>query len=123
MWQLRRGWPSYSGGSWRWMAASASARLYRPAGASVFEVIVPVSEYYLYYLKRGRLDVRMNGALLGSAALEKAGLMTVHFPVPPGPEGSVEVEFIVTPPLKDPNASGYLGQEIAAFGFLPQPQQ
>jgi hypothetical protein len=117
IWQLLRGWPGSQGTS-RWIAPSALARLYRPADARVFEVVVPVSQYYLDRLEKGRLDVKMDGALLGSAALEKSELTTFHFPVPPGPAGPVEVEFIVTPPLKDPNAPGYLGQQIAAFGFL-----
>ena len=120
-WQLLRGWPGDQGSS-RWIAPSALARLYRPEDARVFEVVVPISQYYLDRLKKGRLDVKIDGALLGSAALEKAELTTFRFPVPPGPAGPVEVEFIVTPPLKDPNAPGYLGQQIAAFGFLPPPQ-
>lgn len=121
IWQLLRGWPGNQGSS-RWIAPSAVARLYRPAGARVFEVIVPVSDYYIDHLKRGRLDVMMNGAPLGNAALEKVEVTTFHFPVPPGPAGPVKIEFIVTPPLKDPNSPGYLGQPIAAFGFLRQPQ-
>jgi hypothetical protein len=120
MWQLRRGWPGYSGSESRWMAPSASARLYRPAGARVFEVIIPISQYYLSHMKMGRLEVRMNGVLLGSVALEKDEVLTARFPIPPGPEGLVEVEFDVQPPLKNPNGPGYLGQPIAAFGFPDQ---
>src|SRR5258708_28291313 len=79
IWQLLHGWPGNQGES-RWIAPRAVARLYRPAGARVFEVIVPVSDYYIDRLKKGRLDVLLNGAPLGSGALEKAEVTTFRFP-------------------------------------------
>src|SRR5260370_24373264 len=81
VWQLLSGWPGNQGGSSRWIAPRAIARLYRPAGARVFAGIVPVTHYYIDRLKKGRIDVMLNGAPLCSVALEKTELRNLPFPV------------------------------------------
>ena len=116
IWQLISGWQA-AAESFRWIEPHARARLLRPANAHVFEVVVYVSPFYIEHLHQGRLALSLDHVPVGSGVFDQAVPTTFHFEVPPGPEGSVEVEFTVAPPLKDPSGSGYLGIPIAAFGF------
>jgi hypothetical protein len=116
-WQLEDGWTGNQG-TYRWIAADAKARLFRPAGASVMEVVVNVSEYYIEHLHESRFEVLLNGVSLGAETLRVAKPVTLRFPIPAGVPGPAEIEFRVSPPLPDPNHTGPpLGQPIAAFGF------
>ena len=101
------------------MAPRATARLARPEGARTFEVVVYVSAAYIERLGQGRFAALLNQTEIGTAVLDKAVPVTLRFPAPPGPAGTVEVEFRVDPPLVDPNGGPSLGQPIAAFGFRP----
>jgi hypothetical protein len=116
-WQLEDGWLGNQG-TYRWMAPVAKARLSRPEGASVLEVVVNVSEYYIAHLHESQFEVLLNGKSLGSETLRIANPVALRFPIPVGAPGPAEVEFRVSPPLPDPNHTGPpLGQPIAAFGF------
>lgn len=119
LWQLGEGWIG-NAPNFRWIGPHATARLLRPATARIFEVVVYVPPVYIEQVHQGRLDISLNHRLLGSGALDKPVPTTFQFKVPPGPEGPVEVEFSVSPALKDPNGSPvYYGAPIAAFGFQP----
>ncbi len=117
LWQLGEGWIG-TDPSFRWIGPHATARLLRPAAAKVFEIVVYVPPVYIERLHQGRLDVSLDHQLIGSGVLDKAEPTTFRFDVPPGKEGPVEVEFTVTPGLKDPNGSVIVyGAPVAAFGF------
>ncbi len=126
-WQLLEGWTGFQG-AFRWMEPVAKARLSRPAGAREVEVVVYVSEYYIAHAGASRFEVLLDGKSLGSAQLTEAKPTTLRFPFEPErlPAGPVMarvpppaaiLEFRVTPPLRDPNSAGQLGQPIHAFGF------
>lgn len=117
IWQLGEGWID-SGAGYRWIAPHASARLYRPPGAKIFDVVVFVPEVYLRELHEGRLTVSLNRQPIGVATLDKPNPTTFHFHLAAAPSATVEVEFDVAPALKDPNGSPkFYGAPIAAFGF------
>jgi hypothetical protein len=116
VWQLEEGWLGNQG-TFRWMRPVAKARLYRQAGASAFEVVVNVSEYYIAHLHESRFEAVLNGVSLGAETLKTPKPITLRFSVPAGAPGTVVIEFRVSPPLPDPNNGPPLGQPIAAFGF------
>jgi hypothetical protein len=118
LWQLEDGWIDRDA-NFRWIGPHATARLLRPAVARAFEVVVYVPAVYIDQLHRGTLEVRVDHQPIGTGVLDKAVPTTFHFDVPPSKEGTVEVEFTVSPPLKDPSGSSkYYGAPIAAFGFV-----
>ncbi len=54
------------------------------------------------------------------AVLDTSAVNTLRFDVAPGTDGPVEIEFDVSPPLKDPGGSPfYYGAGIQSFGFVP----
>jgi hypothetical protein len=119
LWQMGKGWIG-NDAVFRWMSPHATARLFRPARAHGFEVVVYVPSIYIDQLHQGRLDVSLNGKLAGSGTLDKPIPTTFRFNLPPAPEGPVEVDFNVSPPLKDPSGGPLVyGAPIAAFGFVP----
>ncbi len=116
-WQFGEGWYA-SGGHFRWCRPYATARLYRPPGATQFELVVnmgppPVGDAV-------SASVFLNGRLVGSKALPRgSGWHTVRWPLPAGPAGPVQVEIRVEPPfVADPARP--LGLAVSAFGFLPR---
>jgi len=117
VWQLKRGWYQREG-NYRWTMPRAYAQVRRPAGANEFQVTVNIGPDYIRAIGKVALTVRLNGVELGSRAFTQNGWLTEKFPVPPGPEGNVDVEFQIDPPFRprngDPRA---LGIPIAAFGF------
>jgi hypothetical protein len=119
VWQLTDGWYGLEDG-YRWTAPHASARLYRAPEVEQFEAVLSVSPQLL--AARGYTDfsTRLNGVPLGTARLSEAGNRTVRWPLPPGPPGTVEVEFQSDPPYHAPNGDPRtLGAAILSFGFLP----
>ncbi len=118
-WQFGEGWIGY-GSEHRWMGPQATARLLRPASARRFEVVVWVPPIYLETFHQGRLDISLDHRLLGAGVLDQPDQNTFRFDAPPAQEGPVEVEFNVSPALKDPHGSSQdFGTLIASFGFLP----
>ncbi|MSV32675.1 MAG: hypothetical protein EXQ57_09155 [Bryobacterales bacterium] len=117
VWQLTRGWYQREG-NYRWTMPKAEARLRRPAGANAFEVTVNVGPDYIRSVGKVTLTVRVGGVNLGSRTFIQNGWLTEKFPMAPGAEGNVDVEFLADPPFQpkngDPRA---LGIPIASFGF------
>jgi hypothetical protein len=119
LWQLAEGWIDIDY-SYRWIAPHAAAQLSRPLDAQTLELAIGVPQLYLDAVHGGRITVSLNHAPIGTAALDNAGPATLHFAIPSGPPGPIEVEFDVAPPLKDPGRSQRLyGIPIVAFGFKP----
>jgi hypothetical protein len=119
VWQLTSGWFGIEQG-YRWAAPHATARLYRAARATQFEVVLNIGPQVLAALGHSDFSARLNGVPLGTARLTELGIHTVRWPLPPGPPGTVEVEFQADPPCRasdrDPRT---LGAAIVSFGFLP----
>jgi hypothetical protein len=119
VWQLTDGWFELER-SFRWIAPHAAARLYRAPQAAQFEAVLSVNSQLLEVRRHSDLSVRLNGAPLGTARLTEAGIRTVRWPLPPGPTGTVEVEFQADPPFHALNGDPRtLGAAILSFGFLP----
>jgi hypothetical protein len=118
VWQLMDGWYGFEAG-YRWAAPRATARLYRAQRATQFEVVANVGPQILPF-GHTDLSVRLDGVLLGTARLTELGSRIVRWPLPPGPTGTVEVEFQAEPAFHassgDPRV---LGEAIMSFGFLP----
>jgi hypothetical protein len=117
-WQLEQGW-SGNQGPFRWMEPTAKARLFRPREARTFQILVYVSQVYIERLNESKFEVLLGGNSLGIQTLREAKPTKISFPLPDGPEGIVQVEFRVSPPLTGPDISGALGQPIGEFGFVP----
>ena len=118
IWQLGEGWIDYGNG-FHWIGPHAVARLLRPPNARTFEVVVYVPQIYIDGVGRGQLNITVDRTLVGQGILDKPAPTTFRFDVPEGPAGPVEVQFDVSPPLKDPGGSSKLyGAPIAAFGFV-----
>jgi len=118
-WQFGEGWIGEDQ-NFRWTEAHATARLLYPSSARKFEVVFWVRQIYLDSTHKGRLQIAFDHRPVGTAALDKADLNTFRFDVPPGMDHPVEVEFDVSPALKDPGGSSiYYGAAISAFGFVP----
>ncbi len=117
IWQLEEGW--YQGEhKYRWIKPRASARLFKPAGATEFTAEVNIGPKYLADVKRARLNVAADGKAIGSAEFASGGWQTVKFPVASGPAATIHVEFTVEPEYR-PSATDprVLGIPIGAFGF------
>ena len=119
VWQLTNGWFGIEEG-FRWTAPDATARLYRAAQATQFEVVLNVGRNGSRRWDIRDFSARLNGVPLGTARLTEPGIRTVRWPLPPGPPGTVEAEFQADPPCRaadrDPRT---LGAAIVSFGFLP----
>jgi len=117
VWQLTRGWYQREG-KYRWIMPTAAARLHRPAGANAFEVTVNIGPDYLREHGKVTLSVTAGGQRLGAREFTTTGWSTQTFPVPPGPEGPIEIEFAVDRPYRPANGDPRsLGIPIGAFGF------
>jgi hypothetical protein len=115
VWQLTLGWRENQG-TLRWMRPRASVRLLRPAHADRFEVWVNA---VLRGAKQRQLAVTINGVKLGTIRLTEEAIAKFHLPVPPGPEGPVQVDLTASPPIPDPTGDGELGQPVLGLGFPP----
>ncbi len=118
IWQLRDGWFGPEEGL-RWMSPHATARVYRPPQATVFEVVTTISAEHLAAQGSTDLTVRLNGVPLPSVTLRELDVRTVRWTVPPAPAGPVEVELQAEPPFHAPGDPRTLGAAILSFGFLP----
>lgn len=118
VWQLTGGWFGLEEG-FRWAAPHATARLYRTARATQFEVVLNMGPQMLAALGHTDFSVRLNGVPLGTARLTELGIHTLHWPLPPGPPGTVEAEFQADPPFHGGNDPRTLGAAVVSFGFLP----
>ena len=65
-------------------------------------------------------DVLFDGQTVGHRAFVTSGCVTVRWPLPPRPAGTVKVEFQTRPPFHDPPDSRNFGIQIRAFGFSGQ---
>ncbi|MEK7754874.1 MAG: hypothetical protein AAB654_23315 [Acidobacteriota bacterium] len=118
-WQLLEGWFPRSG-FFRWTRPTARATLLRPAGARRFELIVNAGPPYIAAVKRGEVEVFLNGVLIGRAEFTREGWQTVGFDLEPAPSAVVEVTFRAKPELRAPPSNPVaLGLPIGGFGFPP----
>ncbi len=117
VWQLGDGWYPAEG-AYRWIKPHATARLYRPAGARVFEMKVNIGPMFIGEVEWCWVQVLIDGVEVGTADFREAGWRTVRFAIEPKPSGPVEVEFRVKPEYRPSNGDPrVLGVPIGAFGF------
>jgi hypothetical protein len=119
VWQLVDGWHERSG-SFRWTLPVARAVLARPAGARQFELTVNAGPPYLAAVKRGEVEVLLDGKPIGHAEFTREGWQTVRFDLDPAPAGVVKVEFRARPEIPtSPPGTPPLGLPVGDFGFAP----
>lgn len=116
VWQFGEGWYGPEG-AYRWTKTKASATLQRPAGASAFELKVNIGEAFIARVKRSTVRVLLDGAEAGTSDFSDPGWHTVRFPLKPGAESAVTVEFHSSPGFRPGNDPRELGIAIGAFGF------
>jgi hypothetical protein len=118
LWQLGDGWIDPNP-YFRWIAPHATARLNCPADARIFEVQTFAPEVYLNSVHQGRLTVAIGHETIGIVPLDNPDPKQYDFPASCS-SNEVELEFDVTPALKDPGGSEKLyGAPIISFGFKP----
>ena len=118
VWQLTAGWYGLEDG-FRWTAPRSTARLYRAARATQFEVVLNMGPQLLTALGHTDFSVRLNGVALGAGRLTEPGIRTLRWPLPPGAPGTVAIEFQAGPPCFPHDDPRTLGAAIVSFGFLP----
>jgi hypothetical protein len=118
-WQLEEGWLGWTY-MFRWIRPYARARLWRPARARWFEVVVHVGPQQIRDLRRTALEVSLDGQRVGRREFTAAVIQTVRWELPPGAAGMARVEFRVTPDFRPGTDSAILGIPIAAFGFVEE---
>lgn len=118
VWQLTDGWSGVEEG-FRWAAPHATARLYRAPRATQFEVVLNIGPRLLAVQGFTDFTARLNGVALGTAHFAELGIQGARWPLPPGPAGTVEVEFDASPPFHAGNDPRTLGAAVVSFGFLP----
>lgn len=117
VWQLEKGWYARDS-SFRWTEPYATARLWRPADATSFQIDVNIGGLYLKEIGHVTLETKLNGQTIGREAFTKAGWQTLKYPLPPAPAGRAHVEFLITPPFHPTNGDPRtLGLPIGSFGF------
>jgi hypothetical protein len=116
VWLLDEGW-SARHNFYRWIEPVATARLYRRAGATRFELSANVPPDQIEALGRVNVELFLNGVTQGIRTYEKNGLLTIAWNLAPAAEGNVEVELRVTPPFGAPNDPRTLGVAVMGFGF------
>jgi hypothetical protein len=119
VWQLEEGWFSWHW-SFRWIAPYARARLRRPAKARAFELVAHIGPDQIRDLGRIVVEVLVEGQVIGRQEFTAAVILPVRWDLPPGPPGTVRVEFRVTPEYRPPPYRSRLGMPIAAFGFVEE---
>ncbi|MGC8793513.1 MAG: hypothetical protein ACP5U2_08995 [Bryobacteraceae bacterium] len=119
VWQFGEGWYSLTG-HFRWCRPYATARMRRPPGAKVFELVVNMGPPPLR--EPVRATVTLNGRVVGWGELRRgSGWHTLRWPLPEDRPGPARVEIRVEPPYVDDPAQP-LGLAVGAFGFLPREQ-
>ena len=117
VWQLREGWYGRSG-HFRWTRPSASAVLFRPAGARQFEVVVNAGPEYMKIVGHVTLEAAIDGLVIGRREFRESGWRVTRWDLPPAPPGDVTVTFRADPPCCPGDANPKaLGIPIGAFGF------
>lgn len=119
LWQLTGGWYAFENG-YRWAAPRATARLYRAARATLFEVVVDVSPQVLAPQGYSEGSVFLSGVPVGTARLTAPGIHVLRWPLPPGPPGNVFAELRWQPTVRAPGGGSHpLGMAVMSFGFVP----
>lgn len=117
IWQLEKGWHGRDS-SFRWTEPYATARLWRPAESTKFQIEVNIGLPYLKQIGQVTLETKLNGQTLGRETFTKPGWQTVTYSLPPAPAARAQVEFLVSPPFQPTNGDPRkLGIPIGAFGF------
>jgi hypothetical protein len=114
IWQLDEGWLPDEG-FFRWTNPQATAHLFRPAGATEFELVVNVGEELVKRLHATHVEVSLNGRRIGGADFQQAGLRTVRWKLDAAPPGRVEFSISTSPPF--PGVVP-LGIAVCSFGFV-----
>jgi hypothetical protein len=118
LWQLGSGWWGLEG-RFRWTEPKATARLYRPAGARQFELIVNLSPQMLRDIGHTEVQVVVDGHPLGKRQFAAKAWQGARWELGPAPAGEVEVEFQSEPAYHPPEPdTRVLGVPIGAFGFV-----
>ncbi len=118
VWQLEKGWYGRDG-AFRWSQPHAVARLARPAGARQLEVVLHLSPEFMREVGVTRLQVLVDGRVIGEREFREAGRPAVRWDVAPSDAGSARVEFRVTPEFHPSNGdTRSLGIPVVAFGFV-----
>ena len=115
-WQLTHGW-YLPDEDFRWIAPHATARLYRPAQATRFEVTCVAAARLIQTQGHAELRALMNGGELGIAQLTERGVRTLSWPLPDHVAGPVDIDFDVQPAFHAPGDPRVLGIGIERFGF------
>lgn len=118
LWQYGEGWFPREG-MFRWMQPQADARVYRPEGATKFQVIVNMNAKQRERTGPQTLEVLLDGKLIGRFEFSYAGWQRPTFDVPPGPAGVVTVQLRADPAYRPENDPRVLGFAVGGFGFLP----
>jgi hypothetical protein len=115
--QLLSGWYPLED-DFRWTKPDATAILFRPEGASNFEVMACVRPEQMGKDRAVSLQVLVDAQPLGAHEFASAGCETVRWPVPAGHAGPVKVEFHSMPPYQPAKPDlRILGVTMKGFGF------
>jgi len=116
IWQLDDGWYGLEG-NYRWIAPSAGAHLWRPAGARHFVVHVNVGPELLAHTGTVSLSVSIGNEALEPRRFAQNGWQEGRWELQPAAEASVMVRFTAPPGYRPPGESRNLGIAIGSFGF------
>lgn len=99
------------GSKYRWIAASASARLSRVrSGPQVLRV-------QGYAPSTAKLDLKANGAPLGSWKFDRPGLFVLEAPLPEAPEYTIEIH--ASPTFTEPDGARTLSVNLSLLRLQP----
>lgn len=116
VWQFGDGWFPREN-EFRWTGPRATARLFRPADASRFEVRVNLGPMQMRDGGAVRLRVLLDGTEIGSREFQSSGWQTAGWEIVGGPAKPVTIEFRVDPPYRPRTDPRTLGIAIGGFGF------
>ena len=119
VWQLGDGWYSLEG-TYRWMRAGATARLWRPADARCFEMRVNIGQEQLKTAGVQEVTVTVGGTKLEPRRFPRLAWQTARWNLAPASQGPVEVQFEVAPSFRPGNERRELGLAVGGFGFVPE---
>jgi hypothetical protein len=117
LWQLEQGW-SFRDGVVNWAGARVTARLSRPRNATAFEVVSREGHSGGEQLPGGQMEVLLGGQRIGMLPLHAGSRHDLRIALPPGAEGSAEIEFRIVPAPRDATGPVKVGQPLLAFGFV-----
>ena len=115
--QLGAGWFLLEA-NFRWTQPKASATLLRPESAKEFELVANATELQIRAGGALRVEVLMDGKLIGRHEFVSPGWQTVHWSLPPGKPGPVSIEIQTDPPFHSGADPRILGVAVRAFGFI-----